>query len=95
MRTMTDGEQEIWNEMQRDAAPDPSECWLPVEEVELAMAYVIARYADAITGGIATVEQTIAAIRQPVSMAAVLNDLAEELGCIAPAVVLAAIGEAA
>ncbi len=95
MQYLTDGEQEIWNEMQRDAAPDPSECWMPVEEVELAMAYVIARYADALTGGIATEVQMVAAILQPVSMAAVLNDLAEELGCLAPAVVLAAIGEAA
>ena len=95
MRTMTDGDREVWNEMQRDAAPDPSECWIPVEEVELAMAYVIARYADALTGGIATVEQTVAAIRQPVSMAAVFNDLSEELGCLAPDVVATAIGEAA
>ncbi len=95
MRMMTDGEQEIWAEMQRDAAPDPSESWLPVEEIELAMAYLIARYADAITGGIATEAQTVAAILQPVSMAAVLNDLAEELGCLAPTVVMTAIGEAA
>ncbi len=95
MRTMTDGEQEIWNEMQRDAAPDPSECWMPVEEVELAMAYVIARYADALAGGIATEAQTVVAIRQPVSMAAVFNDLAEELGCLAPDVVATAIGEPA
>jgi len=56
---------------------------------------VIARYADALTGGIATVEQTVAAIRQPVSMAAVFNDLSEELGCLAPDVVATAIGEAA
>ena len=94
MRTMTDGDREVLQEMQRDAAPDPSECWIPVEELELAMAYVIARYADALTGGIATVEQTVAAIRQPVSMAAVFNDLAEELGCLVPTVVMTAIGEA-
>ncbi len=95
MRYLTDGEQEIWNEMQKDAAPDPSECWMPVEEIELGMVYVIARFADAITGGIATEAQTVAAILQPVSMAAVLNDLAEELGCLVPTVVMTAIGEAA
>ncbi len=95
MRTMTDGERDIWNEMQRDAAPDPSECWMPVEQIELSMAYLVARFADALTGGIATEAQTVAAILQPVSMAAVLNDLAAELGCIVPTVVMTAIGEAA
>ena len=95
MRYLTDGEREILAEQNWDAMPDPSECWMPVEEVELAMAYVIARFADALTGGIATEAQTVAAILQPVSMAAVLNDLAEELGCLAPTVVATAIGKAA
>jgi len=68
---------------------------MPVEEIELGMVYLIARFADALTGGIATVEQTVAAILQPVSMASVLFDLSQELGCLVPTVVMTAIGEAA
>jgi len=95
MRYLTDGEREILAEQNWDAMPDPDEAWLPVEEIELSLAYLAQRYADELTGGCDDLAQVAAALRQPVSMASVLFDLATELDIICPDIIRVAIGEAA